>query len=399
MEIIAFHPPRPESETLSTHGQQHTEVLPRAAYVHVPFCRTHCRYCDFAVTVGTEALIERYVEALIAEIELTPGARQGLTSLYFGGGTPSLLTPGQLERVLLALDRQFALAPTAEISLEANPGTFDRAQLSAYRSLGINRLSLGVQAFQEPLLRMAGRSHGVREVYGAIDCAVAAGFDNFNLDVMYGLPHQTIADWVATLDIAVAARPAHISLYDLILEEATPFGRRYRPGEAPLPSDEETVEMYLRAVETLTGAGYEHYEIANFARPGRRCAHNLVYWHNGAHYGIGCGATGYVHCQRIERPRRLKDYFDWVALGEFNTVDPPSRAEELTDTLLFGLRLIEGFLVADLEERFGPGTIRAVLEQLKPAQQKGWLVFDGLRLRLAFPDGVLYSNEVFQLLI
>lgn len=370
-----------------------------AAYLHIPFCRTHCRYCDFAVAVGTPELMEKYIQFLVREIALIPGPRPTLKTIYFGGGTPSLLSADQLGRILATLDQCFDLAPDAEVSLEANPGTFDGAKLLDYRALGVNRLSLGVQAFQDRLLALCGRSHDTAAVYRSIETVRQSGFDNFNLDLIFGLPEQTVADWEATLGAVVAAEPAHISLYDLILEEETLFGRTYRPDVSPLPSEEDTVEMYLRAIDALSEAGLAQYEIANFARPGRQCAHNRVYWRNRPYLAFGLGATSYLERRRFERPRRLFDYFRWVEAGCPVMAEPVCQAEELSDTLLFGLRLLEGVEVASLQVRFGQEAISALMETLAPAFSNGRLRLTQGHLRLAVPEGLLFSNEIFTLLV
>ncbi|WP_287127474.1 radical SAM family heme chaperone HemW [Candidatus Cyanaurora vandensis] len=218
---------------------------PSALYLHIPFCPTHCHYCDFAVTVGTTSLIEQYVQYLLQEIELTPSQGQPLASVYFGGGTPSLLTPQQLERILLALDHHFHIAKTAEITLEANPGTLNKRTLTTFQHLGINRISLGVQTFDETMLKRLGRNHTVQDTYEAVDAIRRAGFTNLSLDLMFGLPEQTLANWQTSLTSALALAPEHISAYDLILEPTTPFGRAFQSGCAPLPTEEATITMYL----------------------------------------------------------------------------------------------------------------------------------------------------------
>jgi putative oxygen-independent coproporphyrinogen III oxidase len=391
-----IHPTK--SATLPQTSEDRPSTLPTAAYLHIPFCQTHCRYCDFAVTIGTEDLIEKYVQYLLQEIAFTPTDHQELETIYFGGGTPSLLSPKQLDRLIDALVQRFGISGNPEISLEANPGTFNRAKLQAYRSAGINRLSLGVQAFQDRLLRLCGRSHGVAEVYASVKIIQDLGFDNFNLDLIFGLPKQTVADWEASLQAVLAILPAHVSLYDLIIEEETPFGRLYQADRSPLPTDEETVEMYLRTIEVLGEAGYEHYEIANFARPGYQCQHNRVYWKNQSYYGLGVGATGYVCRQRIERPRKLHEYFTWVETGRFTLGESVSIQEELTDTLLLGLRLKEGIMLKDLDKRFGKHLVAEMLQALRPATNSGYMQVIHEKIQLTVPEGFLFSNEVFGLL-
>jgi len=370
------------------------QAWPQALYLHIPFCPTHCHYCDFAVVVGTEDLVARYLNYLEREIAFTPTAHQGLTTVYFGGGTPSLLTPDQVERLLQALTDRFGSLAGAEITLEANPGTLTLEKLRAYRTLGINRLSLGAQAFQEEILRQLGRGHDVREIYQAVTTLERAGFSNFSLDLMFGLPHQTLAQWQASLDGALALQPTHLSAYDLILEERTPFGRRYALGATPLPEEEVTIQMYLQLIERFTQAGYTHYEIASLARQPSR--HNQVYWHNQPYYGLGVGATGYVFKERITRPRRLADYFKWVEAGIFTRDTPLSLLEELGETLMLGLRLVEGVDLARLSARFGEPAVHTKLAALRRMSQQGLVEEQAGRLKLIYPNGFLLANEVLQ---
>lgn len=373
--------------------------LPIAAYLHIPFCRTRCRYCDFAVNLGTEELIEKYVQYLVREVYLTPSTYQGLRTVYFGGGTPSLLNGQQLEQIIKALQEHFRFAENIEITLEANPGTFSFQQVRTWQSLGINRISLGVQAFQDRLLALCGRSHGLRAVYESIDNLGRAGVTNWNLDLIFGLPEQSLKDWEFSLAELIRLSPTHVSAYDLILEDETPFHKQYRNGRHPLPDDDETVQMYLQLIETLTTHGYDHYEIANFARPGRQSAHNRVYWHNQPYYGLGLGATGYVHKQRIARPKRLFDYFQLVGKGDFPTSEPVSTEEELTDTLILGLRLLEGVSLAQIADRFGVQAADSVLAKLQPSIERGWVSYQSQTIALTTPQGLLFSNEVFSLFV
>ena len=365
-----------------------------AAYLHIPFCRRRCHYCDFATGRGTPDLIERYVEALCQQIGQFPPPTLPLQTIFFGGGTPSLLSPQQLSRILTALNRVQPFSPEAEISLEANPGTIDCAKLSGYRSAGINRISLGVQAFQEELLEACGRLHGVQEVYQAVEDIEAVGFRSFNLDLIFGLPHQTLDHWQQSLEAAIALTPPHISLYDLTIESGTRFGHLYRSGDRPLPSDDTTVSMYKLAIARLEESGYGHYEISNFAKPGHQCRHNRVYWENRSYHGLGMGATGYVGGRRYEQPRTLSEYFEIVASGQFPTAAIVEPAEELADQLMLGLRLREGLTASALVQRFGAEAIAPVRQVLETYEKQGWVVMEGDRWRLLPPEGWLFSNTL-----
>jgi putative oxygen-independent coproporphyrinogen III oxidase len=403
--------------------------IPTAAYLHIPFCRRRCYYCDFPVSiVGDRPLISRgessngsnsgaiaqYVEVLCQEIQTAPCSGQALETVFFGGGTPSLLTVRQLEQILQTLEQHFGIAAGAEISLEIDPGTFDLTQLQGYRTAGVNRVSLGVQSFQPELLVACGRTHTPADVYTAVGLIRQVDLPNFSLDLISGLPYQTAEQWQASLEAAIALNPPHLSVYDLVLEPVTAFGHWYQPGEKPLPSDETTAQMYRLAQKTLTSAGYEHYEISNYARPGYQCRHNRVYWHNHAYYGFGMGAASYVQGQRFTRPRKRSEYFQWVQdlIEADGKIDFPLTpiAEVLLDTLMLGLRLAEGLSLRSLIEQFGEPHLRQILACLQLYDRQGWVEIMGdrslaltedfaalpleSRLRLSDPEGFLFSNVV-----
>lgn len=410
-------------DALTITAQSLNFEIPKAAYLHIPFCRRRCYYCDFPVAVvGDRAhgdhsrTIEQYVEVLRQEIAATP-AEQPLETVFFGGGTPSLLSGDQVEQILVALDHHFGIAATAEISMEMDPGTFDLDHLKRYRDAGVNRVSLGVQAFQPELLAACGRTHSVADVYEAVDLIHQAQLPNFSLDLISGLPHQTLEQWQASLESAIAIAPAHLSSYDLIVESVTPFGRQYQPGEHPLPSDTTSAEMYRLAQKLLVAAGYEHYEVSNYARPGYQCRHNRVYWHNQSFYGFGMGAASYLQGQRFTRPRKTREYYQWVqALKEGDSkIDAPmpTAQDQLLDTLMLGLRLAEGLSLHKLAEKFSQTSVETVLLSLQPYIQKGWVEVVGVspgatsvseadwqtaRIQLSDPEGFLFSNTVLSAL-
>jgi putative oxygen-independent coproporphyrinogen III oxidase len=382
-----------------------TELV-ESIYLHIPFCRRRCFYCDFAIATGGEDLKARYVEAICQEIDLTADRvaianRHPLQTIFFGGGTPSLLDARQITTIVDAIARNFGIATEAEISLEANPGTVTLESLQGYKAAGVNRISLGAQAFQLELLDRAGRGHNVDEIYAAVEAIAGAGIANFSLDLISGLPDQDMPQWQDSLARAIALQPTHISVYDLTIEPGTAFGKRYQAGDRPLPSEEATVDMYLLAHKQLQEAGYEHYEISNYARQDYQCRHNLVYWHNRPFYGVGMGATSYIEKCRIDRPRKLRDYFEaidaWRDRGIVPTAAPCAPNTELFDTLMQGLRLAEGISLDRLRQNYGEALVETVLECLQPYFQKGWAKIAGDRqayLMLSIPDGWLFSNEV-----
>ena len=380
---------------------------PSSLYLHIPFCKRRCFYCDFAITTGGDRLKEEYVKALCQELALTAAIQPPpapLQTIFFGGGTPSLLNVEQMAQIFETITKYWAIAPDAEISLEANPDTVSLASLQGYRSLGINRISLGAQAFQENLLAICGRGHGVQQIYSAVDLIKQAGFVNFSLDLISGLPDQTLADWQFSLQEAIALQPKHLSVYDLTIEEGTAFGKRYEAGSQPLPKESHTVEMYLAAHELLTGLGYEHYEISNYGQAGYQAKHNLVYWHNQEFYGVGMGATSYIDRQRIDRPRKMRAYLEAIAAwsdgGTGFTSPRVTDAEALMDTLMQGLRLAEGLSLKTLQERYGLELGDRVLDCLEKYQSQQWVNLienaDDMQIKLTIPTGWLFSNVIIE---
>ncbi|MGI8504257.1 MAG: radical SAM family heme chaperone HemW [Hassallia sp.] len=374
--------------------------IPSSAYVHIPFCRRRCFYCDFPVSVVGDRLrgetsvgISHYVDVLIKEIAAT-AIGLPLKTIFFGGGTPSLLSIEQLRRILEALEQRFGICPGAEISMEMDPGTFDLEHLQGYRRCGVNRVSLGVQAFESELLQIAGRSHTVDDIFATVDLIRYVGVPKFSIDLISGLPHQTLDRWQYSLEKAVATAPTHISIYDLTIEPGTAFGRFYKPGDQPLPTDEVTVQMYRLAQQILTRAGYEHYEISNYAQPGHQCQHNRIYWENRPYYGFGMGAASYLEGKRFTRPRKTKEYYSWVETGSVIDCDVTPSEEILLDTLMLGLRLAEGVDLDALTFQFGEEKVKEIYKCLQPYFEKYWVEVVGGRLKLSDPDGFLFSNVV-----
>ncbi|AFZ60603.1 coproporphyrinogen III oxidase [Anabaena cylindrica FACHB-243] len=375
--------------------------FPSAAYVHIPFCRRRCFYCDFPVFVVGDSsrgensgTIAHYVEAVCHEISISPVFSQPLETIFFGGGTPSLLSTEQLQCILTALERRFGIVAGVEISMEMDPGTFDLTHIAGYCSAGVNRVSLGVQAFQAELLKIAGRSHSVDDIFAAIELIHQVEIPEFSLDLISGLPHQSLVQWQDSLTKAVEIAPTHISIYDLTIEPGTAFGRYYKPGDNPLPTDETTVQMYQQAQKVLTGAGYEHYEISNYAKRGHQCQHNRVYWQNRPYYAFGMGAASYVQGKRFTRPRKTKEYYEWLENGAVIDCEVTPPEEELLETLMLGLRLAEGLSLVTLVEKFGEGKVEEIKQCLQPYFKQGWVEVGGERLRLIDPDGFLFSNVV-----
>jgi oxygen-independent coproporphyrinogen-3 oxidase len=373
--------------------------IPSSAYVHIPFCRRRCFYCDFPVfVVGNNSrgensgTIGEYVEVLCQEIRIAPTYSQPLETIFFGGGTPSLLSTAQLQSILTTLEQRFGIASGVEISMEIDPGTFDFVHIAGYRSLGVNRVSLGVQAFQEELLKTAGRSHSLVDIFTAIELIHQVEIPEFSLDLISGLPYQSLAQWQDSLIQAVAATPTHISIYDLTIEPGTAFNRYYKPGDHPLPTDETTVKMYQMGQKTLTDHGYEHYEISNYAKPGHQCQHNRVYWQNRPYYGFGMGAASYIQGKRFTRPRKTQEYYQWLKNGAVIDCEITPQADVLLETLMLGLRLAEGISLNSLATNFGNHQVERIQSCLQPYFAQGWVKIVGDRLRFSDPDGFIFSN-------
>jgi oxygen-independent coproporphyrinogen-3 oxidase len=380
------------------------ELLQTASlYLHIPFCHTRCHYCDFNTYAGMLPLREPYVRALITEIGLagqlaqrTNGTPRRSRTIFFGGGTPSLLTVEQIKRLLAACREAFAVDEQAEITLEANPGTLSSEQLTGLRAAGINRLSLGSQSFDAELLHTLGRIHSPEEIVQAFSNARAAGFRSINLDFMFGLPGQTMHHWKTTLDRALTLHPEHFSLYSLIIEEGTLFYTWTNDGQI-IPGDEDLcADMYEYADERLQAEGYENYEISNWALPGYQSRHNLTYWQNLPYIGMGAGAHSYFGARRFSNILDPQDYIRLLkkqqrpeADGEF--VD---RIQEMSETAFLGLRTAQGLHLPTFEERFAEPFTQFVGTRLHLVEAAGLLEHDHEWIRLS-KRGRLLGNEVF----
>ncbi len=317
---------------------------PASVYVHVPFCARKCAYCDFASAAGWPGDAARFVDAVRRETALRAGEADGARTLFLGGGTPSLLSKDALGSLLAAVTGVFPLAEEAEVSLEANPATFALADAAAWRALGVNRVSVGVQALEDVLLARLGRLHTAAQALEAIACLRRAGFANVSADLMYGLPGQTTAQWRETLERMAALGLAHLSCYALTLSPDTPLGAAVERGETALPGEDDVCRMMDDACAVLRGAGYERYEISNFALPGRRCRHNMAYWLRLPYVGLGPSAHGFTGGERYENERSLTAYCGRLAEGilperERQSLTPQ---DERTETIMLRLRLSDG---------------------------------------------------------
>jgi oxygen-independent coproporphyrinogen-3 oxidase len=372
-------------------------------YLHIPFCHTRCHYCDFNTYAGMLPMREPYVRALLSEIALAgqlaqyaDGSPRRSRTIFFGGGTPSLLSVSQITRLLDTCFNSFAVDKDAEITLEANPGTLDQAQLAGLRAAGINRLSMGAQTTDPDLLKTLGRIHTPEEIDQAVYYARSAGFTSVNLDFMFGLPGQTMDHWQQTLDHALDLHPEHLSLYSLIIEEGTPFydwahDGRITPGDEDLCAD-----MYEYADDLLHKAGYGNYEISNWALPGHQSRHNLTYWQNLPYLGMGAGAHSYFGERRFSHERNPATYIKRVKQGQLPVGESEAvgHLQAMSETAFLALRTAMGLHLPTFEERFGVSFAHFVGERLDAVTKAGLIVCADGWLRLS-KRGRLLGNEVF----
>jgi len=411
---------------------------PIALYVHVPFCRARCKYCDFNTYAGLASLVPTYVAAVKRELELA-GSRWGslkIATIYFGGGTPSLLRADQLGDILDTIVTTFSPSPDAEITLEANPGTITPDHLRNLRKLGVNRLSLGVQSWRDEDLRLLGRIHTWSEATQAVEWARTAGFNNLNLDLIFGLPGQRISQWRQTLAGALDLRPEHLSLYSLTVEPGTPLEHEINAGRLPEPDDDAAAEMYRLAETVLAESGYFHYEISNWARcssqydcdstgtewwplqkhtvqttgksdpvPGLGRSedissyvsrHNLTYWRNEAWLGIGAGAHSWFGKERWANTSHPHDYIETLnqrqnPMAESEQID---KRLEMGETMMMGLRLAEGISDERFHSRFAAHLDDIFRTELQALRRQGLLYWNGHTARLT-AHGRLLGNQVF----
>jgi oxygen-independent coproporphyrinogen-3 oxidase len=367
-----------------------------ALYVHVPFCHRKCPYCSFVSYEHREADIPLYLGALKAEL-ISRADGESVHSVYFGGGTPSLLSVEYIADLMSAIGSLFIVYQTAEITIEANPGTVSRDYLDAIRDQGINRLSLGVQSLDDRELVMLGRIHTAAEARKAFWQARNAEFDNLNIDLIYGLPGQTLSDWRQTLEEAVTMRPEHFSLYALTLEDGTPMYAAVKEGLLPALDPDISADQYELAEDLLASHGYGHYEISNWALAGRECRHNLTYWRNQPYLGVGVAAHSYLNRHRLANTGNLDKYVDGLSeatLAELEIDEEISPELELAETIILGLRLCEGIAPDDIRRRYGIDMLAYYRRQIEEMVEAGLMERDTERIRLT-PRGRLLSNEVF----
>ena len=382
-------------------------------YIHIPFCLTKCTYCDFNTYAGIESMVGDVVDSLDTELRIW-ARRPDITefsSVFFGGGTPSYIPAAAIQRLINTARTQVGTTNHAEVTLEANPDDVSRDKLIRWREAGINRLSIGVQSFDDDLLDSLSRRHSASDALDAIQLARASGFNNTSIDLMYGLPHQTLGIWTDTLNTAIELRLPHISVYCLQIEPSTPMHHNIESGSLPMPDDDLAADMFELAMDALGDAGYEHYEISNWCLPEMRCAHNLGYWLNSRYLGIGPGAHSNLGGCRFWNVKSPKAYINAIR-GTGNApklrypepatnsvavddVEVTSDAMRMAETMMLGLRLSEGVSFAGFARRFGVSMMEVYCVEISALSDLGLVEIDYDRLRLT-RRGRLLGNEVFQ---
>ncbi|MFS9304092.1 radical SAM family heme chaperone HemW [Streptococcus mitis] len=354
---------------------------PTSAYVHIPFCTQICYYCDFSKVFIKNQPVDSYLEHLLEEFQSYD--IQKLRTLYIGGGTPTALSASQLEVLLKGLTKNLDLSVLEELTIEANPGDLDADKIAVLKNSAVNRVSLGVQTFDDKMLKKIGRSHLEKDIYENIDRLKLAGFDNISIDLIYALPGQTMEQVKENVAKAIGLDIPHMSLYSLILENHTVFMNRMRRGKLPLPKEEVEAEMFEYIIAELERAGFEHYEISNFSKSGFESRHNLMYWDNAEYYGIGAGASGYVNGVRYKNHGPIRHYLNAVVEGNARiTEEHLSQKEQMEEEMFLGLRKKSGVSMVRFEEKFGRSFDGLYGEIVRDLVQQGLMQIEGDRVRM-----------------
>ena len=357
------------------------QAKPSSAYVHIPFCTQICYYCDFSKVFIKNQPVDAYLEHLIQETRSYEIGK--LRTLYIGGGTPTALSAQQLAYLLTELPKVMDLSEVEEFTIEANPGDLDPDKIAVLKESQVNRVSLGVQTFDNKMLKKIGRSHQEQDIYDNIRHLKQAGFDNISIDLIYALPGQTMDQVKENVAKAIDLDIPHMSLYSLILENHTVFMNRMRRGKLPLPKEELEAEMFEYIIEELEKAGFEHYEISNFSKPGFESRHNLVYWDNAEYYGLGAGASGYVDGIRYKNHGPIRQYLEAVEAGKARITEEHLTLEEkMEEELFLGLRKKTGVSKARFEEKFGISFDQRYGQVVASLTEQGLLVPDDKQVRM-----------------
>ncbi|NLV16197.1 MAG: radical SAM family heme chaperone HemW [Syntrophomonadaceae bacterium] len=373
-------------------------MITTGLYIHYPFCVRKCSYCDFYSVPFHRESSEAYLQALMQELSLTAETRRGvIKSIYLGGGTPSLIEPAFIESLLAGIQHSFEVGPECEITIEMNPGTSDPDRLKSYKRAGINRVSLGVQSLHNEELQILGRVHSRDQVLQAVEWINQAGFENYGLDLIYGIPGQTMTKWLATLQGAADLKPRHLSCYLLQMENTVPLEAALAEGRWKRPDEEEEADMYYAMLSFLHTHNYQHYEISNFCSPGFSCVHNLNYWEGGSYIGLGAGAVSFWEGQRYENTPEISAYIENLSRG----AGPPYQVLEsldgtalAADAMIMGLRMTRGINITHLSRRLGLDVMELFHQSISIGLEEGLLELNGPWLRLT-QRGYFLSNRVF----
>lgn len=360
-------------------------------YIHIPFCMKKCIYCDFFSVPYDGAPARNYITSVARELTLRKEAAGEIRTVYIGGGTPTTLPVGELTGLLQKIRDSFTIAGGAEITVEANPGTLDKEKADALTHAGVNRFSIGVQSFDNNELTLLGRMHSVEDAREAFALVRDAGIRNVSLDLIYGIPGQTMDGWSRTITMALELSPDHISAYELTPEKGTPLSAAILKGELEKPPEEVIVDMYYHAIDRLSESGYRHYEISNFAKPGFECRHNLVYWNRGRYIGIGAGAHSFIGNRRIRNVHDIGRYAEALQKGQLPAEESVelSGEEAMRESVFLGLRKTEGVNISELRKAFAIDVVRAAAE----LRAQGLLEVGADHLRLT-KKGIVVSNAV-----
>lgn len=367
-------------------------------YIHVPFCKAKCHYCDFNSFACKESMIPQYFDALKKEIYMISEKVKdcSIKSVFIGGGTPSYVDGIFIDEIMKICKNAYELEKDAEISLEANPGTLSVEKLETYLKAGINRLSIGFQAWQKQLLKKLGRIHSQEDFVRNFKEAQRAGFKNINVDLIFGVPGQSLQQWIETVENVVAMGPSHLSCYSLKIEEGTVFDKKVESGELVPVEDELDREMYYQAIEILSRKGFRHYEISNFALPGSECRHNLIYWNAQEYLGLGAGAHSYFKNKRFSNTCGIDEYISKISAGIIpsENIEQISLEDSQSEFVILGLRLTEGIDVSVFKQRYGKDIFTVYPEQIDKLLQESMLELYGTKLRLT-AKGLDLANQVF----
>jgi oxygen-independent coproporphyrinogen III oxidase len=367
-------------------------------YIHIPYCIHKCGYCDFNSHPIKQDEMDRYIDALVAEMKYyakSYSTNNIIRTIFLGGGTPTTLNSFQLDRILRECVNEFSIASDAEISIEANPATIEIDQLRSIRHTGYNRISIGVQSFDKTELKLLDRAHGPEEIHSTVDLARKAGFDNLSIDLMFAVPNQSVSSWESNLNKALEKAPEHLSTYNLTIEQGTAFSKLQSNGKLTMPDDDHQLELYKRTIECLTKRGFHHYEISNFARKGKECKHNITYWKNTNTLGLGAGASSYMNGTRFKNINLPAHYIrkvtdEQIAVEHSETLEP---RQAMGETIMLGLRLLKGINIHQFEKRFQVSFINLFKNVLSSLKEKELVIIEKDHLRLS-QKGLFLADSV-----